>query len=705
VKGLQEGGLPPKAVAKAGFLPGEAPKELSPEDRIKKNEHAIAGLERKQRALDLDDPKDSSQWDEIQSRIHQIESESEDLRAGTTRRPSRAQFMPGDHLAGGEFVKSAAVRHNEEIFEDRTHPEGTDKAILQYGITDPNSKEYRAKLWDGDDFEEGYTTTKGRFLNREDALKLARRGRQLERHADPEDTELDSMDFVRPSEFGKASFMPGEAPDEEHYPITIKIPNKAQFLTGAKLEKPKWDEASEPERQKYLKAKVKQTLANQHTDPATVPLKVLRKPDGGIQYDPQGNPVYEPGDYGIAESPMLGKKALSKIASADIHAHELGTEQHPYLTQVDRRRLSALREVSAVDTFGDKIVDSYDKVKDQPDIAAGKSWYSTMRQKLLNALGPHNEIFAQLLGATSAKTPVRSNFIQALDAYEQWLKGMKDPENMKLGFNRHIAKYLEAYNKMQEGEGALSQYMRKQGIIPKDENGNDTEHVSDADALGHWIAHHDILPRQQNGKKFNSNSNSVLKVLAGTWLKEVGAPKTPNFAGNLTGRTLEATIDVWAARHLKQIGYEGFTDKPWRHQPAAEQGVSALDFAFSQDAMRNAADKIGIDPDALQATLWFAQKQYHQSRSWTRGEGAKKSSFDDVFDKVFAKTGEPMTAADARAHYQAVSDAEAKLKARIKTAQDIQANRPHKLDAYMAKHGLSKEVLAHAGDTTEDEGE
>jgi hypothetical protein len=115
--------------------------------------------------------------------------------------------------------------------------------------------------------------------------------------------------------------------------------------------------------------------------------------------------------------------------------------------------------------------------------------------------------------------------------------------------------------------------------------------------------------------------------------------------------------------------------------------------------MRNAADKIGINPDDLQSQLWFAEKQHYQDRGWTRGEGAKKSSFDDVFDKVFAKTGEPMTAKDARTHYQEASKAEQKVKTRLKTARDIQTNRPHKLDPYLAKHGLTKDMLAPALDT------
>jgi hypothetical protein len=235
--------------------------------------------------------------------------------------------------------------------------------------------------------------------------------------------------------------------------------------------------------------------------------------------------------------------------------------------------------------------------------------------------------------------------------------------------------------------------MRDQGILGDDE----PDHATEADALGHWIEHHGILPKQQTGAKYNANSNAVLKVLAGTWLKEADAPKTPNFAGNLTGRTLEATIDVWAARHLKRLGYEGLTGgKPWRDQAKGEAGVSNLDFAFSQDAMRHAANKIGINPDDLQAILWYAEKHHYQDKGWTRGEGAKKASFDDVFDKVFAKSGEPMTSTELRAHYAK----EAKRGERVKTAQDILANRPHKLEAYLAKHqqefGITKEELAGA---------
>ncbi len=474
------------------------------------------------------------------------------------------------------------------------------------------------------------------------------------------------------------------------------VPTKAKALTkpapsaAQALEKPDWETADEPTRQKYLKKRVKQILANQSTDESAVPLKALKSDDGSYKYDPQGNPTFDKPGYNIVNSPLLKKKGLDQLDDADKHEDTVDPDQHGHLNPTERRRLSALRNASAVETLGNKIHESYNAIKDIPEIAAGKGWYSRMRKKLADALGPDNEIFAQLLGATSAKTPVRSNFIQALDAYEQWKRG---------DFDRHAQKYLEAHNKMEEGDGALTQHMRNLGILGADE----PDHKSEADAMAHWIDHHDILPKQQAGAKYNANSDAVLKVLAGTWLKEADAPKTPNFAGNLTGRTKEATIDVWAARHLKRLGYEGLTaGKSWRDQAKGEAGVSGLDFAFSQDAMRHAADKIGINPDDLQAILWYAEKHHYEKQGWTRGEGAKKASFDDVFDKVFAKSGEPMNSTELRSHYAEEAKTARQLAGKVKTARGYHVAGSPKLAPYMEKHGLTQE---HLGTPAEEEEE
>ena len=155
-----------------------------------------------------------------------------------------------------------------------------------------------------------------------------------------------------------------------------------------------------------------------------------------------------------------------------------------------------------------------------------------------------------------------------------------------------------------------------------------------------------LMPLRSNGKKFNANSMAVMKVIAGTWLDNRKAPKTPNFAGNLSGRTVQATIDVWAARFMRQILHEG-SGTPWRIQPKSETGVTNEDFALGQVVMQRAAKKLGMNPDDLQAILWFAEKHNWDDRGWTGTEGAEKSSFDEIFSVFFPKGKKPLTFSEA----------------------------------------------------------
>jgi N-acetyl-anhydromuramyl-L-alanine amidase AmpD len=507
------------------------------------------------------------------------------------------------------------------------------------------------------------------------------------------------MDLARQIEEGPSSIRP-RAPGEPPPNVMFMAAGKGK----AKLEKPKnWGQQPEEVRQAYLEKRVAQTLKNQYRGPETHKLVVQRNEQGGIKYDPQGNPIYEKHDYNIVNAPLLGKKGLNKIKNADEYEDTIAAEQHTHLNDVERRRLSAMRAVTAVDTMGDKIVDSFLGLTGIPEIMAGKGWYARMREKLARALGEHHHLFAHLLGATSAKTPVRNNFIQALDALEQFKSG---------AFDRHRELYRQAYQKLQEGgKDALVAHMLSLGIplYELDEAGNRggdvNDHKTDADAMANWIHHHGILPRQmlqpgqEIGSKYNANSLAVLRALAGTWLAETKAPKTPNFAGNLAGTSLEATIDVWAARHLHRLGYEGLTGKkPWRAQAQAEPGVSALDFAFSQDAMRNAADKLkamghDLNPDDLQAILWFAEKHHYANRGWTRGAGAAKSSFDEVADLAFPNTGEPMTSKDLREHYDKVRLAKERSLVYESHPKEYMRNR---LEAFNKEHGIEQHHMEAA---------
>jgi hypothetical protein len=182
-----------------------------------------------------------------------------------------------------------------------------------------------------------------------------------------------------------------------------------------------------------------------------------------------------------------------------------------------------------------------------------------------------------------------------------------------------------------------------------------------------YVVGNDLLPRRSNGAKFNANSGAVLKVIAGVWLDNRESPKTPNFAGNLSGRTVQATIDIWAARFLRRQIYGG-EGVPWRIQPKSEVGVSKEDFAFSQVVMQRAAKKLGMNPDDLQAILWFAEKDVWDKKGWTKNEGAKKSSFDDIFDIFFPEGKKPLTFAEGSAIIRAKKDQEKAVAAAEKKA-------------------------------------
>jgi hypothetical protein len=170
-----------------------------------------------------------------------------------------------------------------------------------------------------------------------------------------------------------------------------------------------------------------------------------------------------------------------------------------------------------------------------------------------------------------------------------------------------------------------------------------------------------LTPTRSNGKKFNANSLAVLKVISGTWLSEATAPKTPNFAGNLTGRTLQATIDVWAARSIRDLLYS-VGKEPWRIQPGAETPVGNADFAVGQEIFKRAAKKLDMNPDDLQAIAWFNEKDKWEKKGWTKSEtAASKSSFDDAFHIFFPEGESPRSFEEAQ---KIIRDERAARKAR-----------------------------------------
>ena len=162
--------------------------------------------------------------------------------------------------------------------------------------------------------------------------------------------------------------------------------------------------------------------------------------------------------------------------------------------------------------------------------------------------------------------------------------------------------------------------------------------------------HYKLLPAQTSGKLYGTNSYPALKALAQVWFnekltKDKMTPKTPQFTMNLNGESLEATIDVWAARLLRRVIYKGQGDA--RILPSQETAVSNPDFALGQLVFRRAAQQLNMSPDDLQALVWFGEKQIWDKNGWTGAAGALKSSFDTPADVFYPVDGSTRSEADA----------------------------------------------------------
>jgi hypothetical protein len=259
---------------------------------------------------------------------------------------------------------------------------------------------------------------------------------------------------------------------------------------------------------------------------------------------------------------------------------------------------------AGVEAFASTLADFYKSVADQPEVKAGAEWYSKFTPMLKKEFGKDAPIFAELLAATSPQTDPTVNFGYAFDAYEGFKAGKYD---------KQIEKFQEGLTRLEDGSLAKI-YDRdvKSGKV-----NSPPESPSDSTYLAHWIAKHNLVPKSSNDKLFGTHSIRVLQVLARKWLELNAGPKTSNFVKNLLGTGSESTIDLWAARTMRRIGYSGFKDR-WRILPENATGVSDEDFAFSQEAFRAAADKLGMKPSALQGALWFAEKRLWADRGWGR---------------------------------------------------------------------------------------
>lgn len=268
----------------------------------------------------------------------------------------------------------------------------------------------------------------------------------------------------------------------------------------------------------------------------------------------------------------------------------------------------------AVAAFADKLVAMAKEWRNNPNYKAGTKWYSDFVPKLKKEFGKDAQLFAELLAATSPNNTPDVNFGFAYDAYRQFKAGK---------FDGQIKKFNEGIERLNDEE-SWQNWMKYN---------HPNEKLTPASFMVNWIETYGLTPVQSNGKRFGMHSVPVLKVLARKWLGQTSGPKTQNFIQNLVGSGHEATIDVWADRTMRRLGYEGFQDR-WRILPKNATAVSDADFAFSQKAFREAADRLGIEPDALQGGLWFAEKQLWADKGWSLPGAFKLGDYRTEMEKL-----------------------------------------------------------------------
>jgi DNA-binding transcriptional MerR regulator len=263
-------------------------------------------------------------------------------------------------------------------------------------------------------------------------------------------------------------------------------------------------------------------------------------------------------------------------------------------------------------------------------------WYQSLRGKLRATFGGFGDFLAQLLGPTSANNPVEPNFKYGVEALKlatsgKWDSLFKEVFAWKADIDA-AAQALDATITKVKAEG-LKGVMKDPRVKAAMAN------------LKSASQYKGTVPLRENGKQFGMASAGIQQILAEEWGDKVrgDAPKTKNYYQNIMGRTFDATVDVWAARTLRRLANNVVGNFP-RIPPVAETAVagnvladnttSGSEFGFGQDVFKQAADELrasgieqfkSITPDAVQAMVWFIEKETWATRNWTTKVGEEGS--------------------------------------------------------------------------------
>jgi hypothetical protein len=245
-------------------------------------------------------------------------------------------------------------------------------------------------------------------------------------------------------------------------------------------------------------------------------------------------------------------------------------------------------------------------------ILSQANWYRAMRTRLRDEFGGLGDTFADVLGTTSAQTGVEQNWDNAIEILRRFSRGEYDNE---------INAYAKRVADGETVDGKTLTQLFKDGEFP--------------------------LITKASGQLFNANSPTSMGALLNMFrdIKAGAAPKTPNFTGNLIGYSNKATIDVWAARYLRNKAGLPYIPPPAEKAVAGKHLTGSTlhdpkigtEFGFGQEVFAKAAEDINksgvvqaydpslgkIGEDDLQAVVWFIEKDKWTRNGWTSkaGEG------------------------------------------------------------------------------------
>ena len=352
-------------------------------------------------------------------------------------------------------------------------------------------------------------------------------------------------------------------------------------------------------------------------------------------------------------------------------------------TKISTRMLSDVNDVIDRAQAGDQAA---------IDIINQANWYRSMRTRLRREFGGLADVFADIIGATSAQTNVQQNYENALQVLRRFVRGEFDAE--------------------------IDQYAK---LVERGEPTGTALFGRDADPTDEFR-----LIRKASGELFNTNSAAATEALLDMFrqVKKDKAPKTINFTGNLIGFGNEATIDVWAARYLRDAA--GLPRIP----PPAEKAVAGKhltkstleeprigsEFGFGQKVFADVAAELNqqgrikelnpdigdLGPDDLQAVIWFLEKEKWAKNNWTTkaGEGG---SLD--YESVFGGSPDRARVAELRSIINSVNSKPediAEAQKELATLQGepqrfvagISRERPGTVPSNIQQNELAQEVLA-----------